>query len=330
MKTRFPFKKHAIGEWLAMLLFSLCQLPIAAQQFHVKTFRQLPNDITAYIHPVRDLNQDACALIKVVGTPDFAFSTPLGIVKRRNDVGEIWLYIPHGSLQLTIKHPQWGVLRDYRFPVAIESRMTYELIIGTPIIASQPVIPFLDNHPLLPDTVCHRPPSLPHHATPRPKHPRERLQTLLMASVGFGKYNSSFGIRTGVMRRHGAYLLLQSDLRPLPDIQGECTRTGMLPGETGSLYYTGHTEEGRYQLLAGGIHRLWKELCLYEGIGYGKHTVAWETAEGKLLRNTAYSSQGVSMEMGGIYRFRKIVLSAGVSTIATKYWEAMVGFGVHF
>lgn len=330
MKTRLPLKKHTIGKWLAMLLFSLCQLPMSAQQFHVKAFRQLPNDITAYIHPVRDLNQDACALIKVVGTSDFAFSTPLGIVKRQNDVGEIWLYIPHGSLQLTIKHPQWGVLRDYRFPVAIESRMTYELIIGTPIVASQPVIPPIDNRPLLPDTACHRPSSLPFQATPRPKRPRERLQTLLLANVGIGNYNPSFGIRAGVMRRHGAYLLLQSDLRSLPDTQGECTRTGILPDEAGTPYYTGHTEEGRCQLLAGGIHRLWKELCLYEGIGYGKRTVAWETAEGKLLRNTAYSSQGVSMEAGGIYRFRKFVLSAGVLTIAAKHWEATVGFGVHF
>ena len=90
------------------------------------SFRCLPNDITAWIDPVRDLSDEACALIKVVGDPDFVFSTPLGIVSRKNEVGEIWLYVPHGTVKLTIKHPRWGVLRDYRFPAALESRLTYE------------------------------------------------------------------------------------------------------------------------------------------------------------------------------------------------------------
>ena len=95
-----------------LLIFSAMH----AQQFSVQSFRQLPNDISAYIQPVKDLNDEACALIKIVGSRDFAFSTPLGIVKRKNDIGETWIYVPRGTTQITIKHPQWGVLRDYRFP----------------------------------------------------------------------------------------------------------------------------------------------------------------------------------------------------------------------
>lgn len=63
-------------------------------------------------HPVRDLNDEPCALVKVEAPSDFAFSTPLGIVSRKDKVGEIWLYLPKGSKLLTIKHPEWGVLRD--------------------------------------------------------------------------------------------------------------------------------------------------------------------------------------------------------------------------
>ena len=84
-------------------------------RFKVSGFKVLPNDISAFITPVRDLNGDACALVKVVAQKEFAFSSPLGIVKRKNEVGEIWLYLPHGTKLLTIKHPRWGVLRDYRF-----------------------------------------------------------------------------------------------------------------------------------------------------------------------------------------------------------------------
>ena len=80
-------------------------MTMKAQQFSVASFRLLTNDISAYISPVRDLNDEACALIKVVGNADFVFSTPLGIVQRKDEVGEIWVYVPHGTVLLTIKHP---------------------------------------------------------------------------------------------------------------------------------------------------------------------------------------------------------------------------------
>lgn len=325
MNMKMIFTKGAI-----LLLFGLIAGKAAAQQFSVRTFRQLTNDITAYIDPVKDLNGEACALIKVVSERDFAFSTPLGIVSRRNDVGEIWIYVPRGTVLLTIKHPQWGVLRDYRFPSSLESRMTYELVITSPIIARQPVIPPMEDLPILPDTLLRTISRLPMPPAPRPKRPRERLRCLLLANVGIGQGRPAFGVRAGVMRRHGAYLLLQSDLHSMPRTQGECDYEGMLSGTNQSPYYTGHTEEARRMLLAGGIHRIAGEFCLYEGIGYGKRTIGWETVEGKLLRNTSYSSQGICAEAGGIWRFRKLTLAAGVLTISATYWEATAGIGFHF
>lgn len=217
-----------VPKWIAGLLLCLCALPATAQQFSVRTFRMLPNDITAYIHPVKDLNQEACALIKVVGDRDFVFSTPLGIVERRNDVGEIWIYIPRGSKLLTIKHPQWGVLRDYRFSAPLESRMTYELVLSTPIVVTQPVLPPLTDKPILPDTTLHPLSALRQVPAPRPKRPREHLRYLLLANCGIHPSGPSIGIRAGAMRRHGAYLLLQADFHTLPDTQGECNRAHFL------------------------------------------------------------------------------------------------------
>ena len=121
-----------MGKIILIILLCFLGRSLDAQEFKVHSFRCLPNDITAWVDPVRDLNDEACALIKVVGDPDFVFSTPLGIVSRKNEVGEIWLYVPHGTVKLTIKHPRWGVLRDYRFPAALESRLTYELVIASP------------------------------------------------------------------------------------------------------------------------------------------------------------------------------------------------------
>lgn len=128
-------EKLRVGSFrLTILLFilNLWSASVQAQEFSVAGFRLLPNDVSAFITPVRDLNDEPCALVKVEAPSDFAFSTPLGIVSRKDKVGEIWLYLPKGSKLLTIKHPEWGVLRDYRFSKPLESRMTYELKLKLP------------------------------------------------------------------------------------------------------------------------------------------------------------------------------------------------------
>ncbi|HIZ91555.1 MAG TPA: hypothetical protein H9807_05505 [Candidatus Bacteroides merdavium] len=302
-----------------------------AQEFIVRSFRMLPNDITAYIEPVRDLNDEACALLKVVGDKDFVFSSPLGIVKRKNDVGEIWIYLPKGSVMITIKHPQWGVLRDYRFPHPLESRMTYELTLNPPLGYQRPVeLPALEKHPLLPDTTRHLIGHLPMPPTERPRRPREPWRRLLLINMGLQGDGPSAGLRIALMRRHGAYLMAQKDFHAMPRTEGECDRNGISTGATEAPYYTGRTENGRWMLMAGGIHRIVGDFCLYEGLGYGQRNLAWEQDNGTLLRNRDYSRRGLSAEAGCLYRFYRIAVSAGVMTIQGRYWEAAVGLGINF
>lgn len=302
-----------------------------AQEFIVRSFRMLPNDITAYIEPVRDLNDEACALLKVVGDKDFVFSSPLGIVKRKNDVGEIWIYLPKGSVMITIKHPQWGVLRDYRFPHPLESRMTYELTLNPPLGYQRPVeLPALEKHPLLPDTTRHLIGHLPMPPTERPRRPREPWRRLLLINMGLQGDGPSAGLRITLMRRHGAYLMAQKDFHAMPRTEGECDRNGIPTGATEAPYYTGRTENGRWMLMAGGIHRIVGDFCLYEGLGYGQRNLAWEQDNGTLLRNRDYSRRGLSAEAGCLYRFYRIAVSAGVMTIQGRYWEAAVGLGINF
>lgn len=319
---------------LRLLAVLLCLWGISivcAQEFIVRSFRMLPNDITAYIEPVRDLNDEACALLKVVGDKDFVFSSPLGIVKRKNDVGEIWIYLPKGSVMITIKHPQWGVLRDYRFPNPLESRMTYELTLNPPLGYQRPVeLPALEKHPLLPDTTRHLIGHLPMPPTERPRRPREPWRRLLLINMGLQGDGPSAGLRIALMRRHGAYLMAQKDFHAMPRTEGECDRNGIPTGATEAPYYTGRTENGRWMLMAGGIHRIVGDFCLYEGLGYGQRNLAWEQDNGTLLRNRDYSRRGLSAEAGCLYRFYRIAVSAGVMTIQGRYWEAAVGLGINF
>lgn len=326
-----PFLRRAV---MLAAMAMLC-LTATAQQFRVHLFRQLPNDISAYISPVRDLNGEACALLKVVADEDFAFSTPLGIVKRRNDIGEIWLYLPRGTRMITLKHPQWGVLRDYRFTKPLESRMTYELVITPTAEAERPPrkMPPIDSVPPMKFSQPFHPTPPKAQPWPRPRRPREPLQILALAQAGIGQGgNPTLGLRIGLMRRHGAYLQLMADLHTMPTTTADCNRQGTLTDGTGATpYYTGNTAEARRTILAGAMHRIAGEFCLYEGLGYGERRVAWQMAEGGLTRNTAYSAKGLCAELGGIYRFyQRLALSAGVQTIAFKHWEGIIGIGVHF
>ena len=52
-----------MGKIILIILLCFLVRSIDAQEFKVHSFRCLPNDITAWIDPVRDLNDEACALI---------------------------------------------------------------------------------------------------------------------------------------------------------------------------------------------------------------------------------------------------------------------------
>ena len=107
---------------------------LSAQGISVTSFKPLPNDLTANLAgtQVKDQNGEVAALIKVVTTQTgFTFEGGMaGIVKTKQEVGEIWVYVPHGIQKITIKHPQLGVLRDYYFPCAIDEARTYEMVLA--------------------------------------------------------------------------------------------------------------------------------------------------------------------------------------------------------
>ena len=107
----------------------------SAQNISVASFKLLENDLTANTTGTmeRDQNGEVAALIKVVTTEQgFVFDGGMsGIVKTKQGVGEVWVYVPHGIKRITIQHPQLGVLRDYFFPIAIDKAKTYEMKLTT-------------------------------------------------------------------------------------------------------------------------------------------------------------------------------------------------------
>ena len=80
-----------------------------------------------------DQNGQVAALIKVVTTEtNFTFEGgTLGIVDTKQTPGEVWVWVPRAARKITIKHSKLGVLRDYYYPVEIESERTYEMVLTT-------------------------------------------------------------------------------------------------------------------------------------------------------------------------------------------------------
>lgn len=126
-------KKFRLLLYLLPLL--VCNLS-RAQSLSVESFRLLENDLTANTYGTMeyDQNGNVAALIKVVTSETgFAFDAGmLGIVKTTQRTGEIWVYVPFGLQRITIAHQEFGVLRDYYFPVIIERGRTYEMRLKTP------------------------------------------------------------------------------------------------------------------------------------------------------------------------------------------------------
>jgi hypothetical protein len=128
------FKQSTPGFFILLLLFLFSATEANAQEISVKSFDVLPNDMDARVnHPVKDQNGEKCALIKVVTDQEgFVWEGGmLGITKVEKKTGEYWVYVPHGSEKITIKHGELGVLRDYVYPGAIEEATVYEMELTT-------------------------------------------------------------------------------------------------------------------------------------------------------------------------------------------------------
>lgn len=119
----------------ALVLISALSFAQGIQKMRVVSFKYLPYDRTASSLEGKriDQNGQVAALIKIVTTETgFTFEGgSLGIVDSKQEKGEVWVWVPRASRKITLKHAQLGVLRDYMFPVEINSECVYEMVLET-------------------------------------------------------------------------------------------------------------------------------------------------------------------------------------------------------
>ncbi|MBR0077529.1 MAG: PEGA domain-containing protein [Bacteroidales bacterium] len=91
-------------------------------------------DLTARIEPVKNENDQTCALLKVVTTEVGFHFFPDGVGLCRDVEGhpaEIWVWLAPGTRRITITHSQLGQLRDYEFPEVLQSATVYVMRLTT-------------------------------------------------------------------------------------------------------------------------------------------------------------------------------------------------------
>ena len=119
------------------IVLSLISLVSVAQSMKVTSFYFDQMDLTPRRADTKviDQNGETCALIRIQTTAKgFSFDVGmLGVTKTDdNKVGEVWMYVPRGVKYLTIRHPKYGTLNRYAFPVNIQEGCTYVMELATP------------------------------------------------------------------------------------------------------------------------------------------------------------------------------------------------------
>lgn len=119
---------------LSIIICLFCS-NLFAQKLNVESMTALPVDLSASQHERKDLNGQACALVKVqLATTGAKFE---GNVVGSADykTGEYWVYMTEGSYMLSIKHPSFVPLsvnfRDYGIN-GLQGKTTYRLTLLMP------------------------------------------------------------------------------------------------------------------------------------------------------------------------------------------------------
>lgn len=118
------------------LLIALCvAATLSAQKLTVESFELRPKDLTAKIKQRFDLNNDACALVRVqVAAPNCVFSGGYIVGEVQAGNGEYLIYMAKGARNLRVSHPDYLFTPlDYTFPEPLQSNRTYALTLEVPI-----------------------------------------------------------------------------------------------------------------------------------------------------------------------------------------------------
>lgn len=314
-------------------------------EFKIEAFRALETDLDARLYAKTDENGRKAALIKVVtNEKGFSFDVGvMGIVDCQQEIGEIWLYVPEGIRRITIKHPSFGIIRDYEFNVPIRSACVYEIILNTPEREVSPSIRFIEKLVARQDsslinldsaTLARiRTESLASIRKRVRKHVCENhimLVAGLLPDISEGLMFGQTFRRKGASMGAGWFLKLRSDFGFNTGYDYKCSSDGAAGDGQFWAKENGKAWHSRQCFTIGGMWRCNKWLDVYSGTGLGVKTLVWEDVDSRRALVTDYSYRGLEMDLGALFSFGKFSFGAGVSTTRFKYVDFEASIGIRF
>lgn len=167
---------------------------------------------------------------------------------------------------------------------------------------------------------------------------KSEVENLLMYNVSGSTY---FGLMYGIVARWGGYVRGKTNFS-LADAPYTCNTSGVFDYEKAGSYYAvdNVSKRSRLGITAGALYRPWPFLYLYVGAGYGFRRLIWhaqtfdyitDKPSGELWAvNTQRSVEGVEAELGAIYRYKRLGISAGINTVGFSFFEVNGAVGLFF
>lgn len=138
----------------------------------------------------------------------------------------------------------------------------------------------------------------------------------------------SFGVTLGHVEQIGFYISAMTGIRYVAlNTDVECDQSGYVGDEM--QYYSGTTATSRYSIICGAMLRLSDPLAFKIGVGYGERALAWETGDGRWIRNTYYSYSGFEINAGMQFFFNMFNMSFDVITNGQSMAEFKIGLGIN-
>jgi hypothetical protein len=155
-----------------------------------------------------------------------------------------------------------------------------------------------------------------------------------------GNATTYFGLRAGMIGRVGFYAELRGNLSAFNS--GKYSYNDSIVNYDKPNYYnfTGSNGYAAFSILAGINYQPTKNLFLYLGAGYGKEDYLMEIEEfsyendakigTSYVKYDEYSNSGLEIDIGLMYRIKKLMLSAGGTMINfnTFGWTAGIGISL--
>ena len=330
---------------LKHLLVALLMLPLAgmAQEIKIEDFQKLERDMSARTAKVKDVNGDLCALLKIETTEKgFEFSG-CNIEKTEQKTGEIWLFASPGVKFITIKHKDFGVLRNYQFPQSIESGVVYQIKLSTEAkevkidtsTINKAVESKIDakmeemNKKLaeleqLKQDIQNQPKQEETPVYVKPLSDRDKF--VMLTAAYSTSPQLSVGFSFGMLKTWGWYVSVASGLEfDALKAQREDDAAG-----TAGYYYDGNNTSARLSAHAGIMYRVAKPMAIKLGVGYGIRNLAFSTFDGDYVMIKSASHKGLECSAGVHLSLGRMALSVDLLTIGFKYSEIKVGIGYNF